>query len=677
MTDVVLVQMPFAAIEHPSIALGVLCAVLRRDGISCRALYPNLDFCERLGVERYHTISVTMTEDMLGEWCFSPAAFPEHEGDASQYLAGLTTRGYKAGSVPVDELHAMLFEARREATAFVDETARRILAMRPRIVGCSSIFQQHCASLALLRRLRELDPSIVTLLGGANCEAEMGVAAAKWFPWVDFVVSGEAENLVTPLCRSIFEHGRGVPTDQLPYGVLTADPVTHQRPGPRGYSGAPRAAVERFDDVPTPDYDDWFEAFVASPLHVQAIPGLLVETSRGCWWGQKHHCTFCGLNGLGLGYRAKSPQHVLDEFEALSSRYRIKRFEVVDNILDNGHMNTVLPRLAEQNAGYTFFYETKSNLKREQMRTLASAGVYWIQPGIESLHDEVLTLMDKGTTTMVNLQLLKWAREFGVRVAWNFLVGFPGERDEWYAEMAEWLPLLEHLQPPSGVMRMRYDRFSLYHQDPERFGVSLVPNKSYAHVYPLPPEGLAELAYFFEDAPQHADREDRDTFTPGRRALRVAVKKWMEAFWSSRIPPLLSVRDDGDTLSFFDVRRVAVERRWSCDGLCRLVYRACETAQTPTSIVSSLRRTRPETQEAEVSDAIAELTRRRLVLAWRGKVLALGVHGHLPSLPDRLDFPGGYPHAPPAAVARATPQPLWLPSPSSQVLERSATPCPP
>lgn len=676
MTDVVLVQMPFAAIEHPSIALGVLSAVLRRDGISCRALYPNLDFCARLGIESYHAISVSLTEDLLGEWCFSPSAFPDHESDTSQYLAGLTTRGYKVGSLSPEDLHAMLFDARREASTFIDETARRIVAMRPRIVGCSSIFQQHCASLALLRRLRELDASIVTMLGGANCEAEMGVAAAKGFPWVDFVVSGEAEELVAPLCRSILAYGRAVPMDALPYGVLTGDAATHGRVGPRGYAGAPRAAVERLDDVPTPDYDDWFEALVGSGLHQSVIPGLLVETSRGCWWGQKHHCTFCGLNGLALGYRVKSAPRVLEELEALSSRYRIKRFEVVDNILDNGHMGTVLPRLAEQQAGYTFFYETKANLKRDQIRILASAGVRWIQPGIESLHDEVLELMDKGTTSMVNVQLLKWAREFGVRVAWNFLVGFPGERDAWYADMAEWLPLLEHLQPPSGVLPMRYDRFSLYHRDPERFGVAIVPNKSYAHVYPLSPEDIAELAYFFEDAPHQAQREDRNTHTAGRRALRAAVKRWMEAFWSSRITPILSVADDGDTLSFLDTRHAAVARRWSTGGVARLVYLACETAQTPSSVLSSLRRVRLETIEAEVVEALDELSRRRLVLIWRGKVLALGVHGNIPPLPDRLEFPGGFPHASPAAVARATPQPLW-PPPSTEDHERSATSCRP
>jgi magnesium-protoporphyrin IX monomethyl ester (oxidative) cyclase len=49
--------------------------------------------------------------------------------------------------------------------------------------------------LALLRIIKEKNPDIITLLGGANCEASMGQAAKRNFPWIDFVVSGEADLL--------------------------------------------------------------------------------------------------------------------------------------------------------------------------------------------------------------------------------------------------------------------------------------------------------------------------------------------------------------------------------------------------------------------------------------------------------------------------------------------------
>jgi radical SAM superfamily enzyme YgiQ (UPF0313 family) len=58
------------------------------------------------------------------------------------------------------------------------------------------------------------------------------------------------------------------------------------------------------------------------------------ESARGCWWGAKHHCTFCGLNGSAMRFRAKSPQRVLSELADLARRHHSFRFEAVDNILE-------------------------------------------------------------------------------------------------------------------------------------------------------------------------------------------------------------------------------------------------------------------------------------------------------------------------------------------------------
>ena len=78
------------------------------------------------------------------------------------------------------------------------------------------------------------------------------------------------------------------------------------------------------------------------------------------------------------------------------------------------------------------FFEIKANVSRAQVAALVDAGITWVQPGIESLHSEVLKLMDKGIQGWQNVQLLKWARELGLRLSWSVLWGFPGEKDDWY-----------------------------------------------------------------------------------------------------------------------------------------------------------------------------------------------------------------------------------------------------
>src|SRR6185295_14313660 len=81
------------------------------------------------------------------------------------------------------------------------------------------------------------------------------------------------------------------------------------------------------------DYAPYLKAVEKNFPDKDIKPVLLFETSRGCWWGEKAHCTFCGLNGQTMNYRAMSPQKALEQFEKLFSYAAdCSRFSCVDNI---------------------------------------------------------------------------------------------------------------------------------------------------------------------------------------------------------------------------------------------------------------------------------------------------------------------------------------------------------
>src|SRR5208282_1767562 len=198
-----------------------------------------------------------------------------------------------------------------------------------------------------------------------------------------------------------------------------------------------RDRIHDMDRLPDPDYGDYFAALGRSSLGPRIKPALLIESARGCWWGAKSHCTFCGLNGSTMAFRAKSAQRVYAELVRQKSRYGIGRFLAVDNIMSYHYFRDLLPMLNEHNPGVSLFYEIKSNLKRDQVELLRDAGVLAVQPGIESLSSHVLRLMRKGVTAIQNVQLLRLCREFGIEIAWNLLYGFPGETPEDYVETAQ------------------------------------------------------------------------------------------------------------------------------------------------------------------------------------------------------------------------------------------------
>src|SRR5260370_18697986 len=166
-----------------------------------------------------------------------------------------------------------------------------------------------------------------------------------------------------------------------------------------------------------------------------------------------------------------------------------------------GYFKTLLPALAADKGDRRILYEIKANVTRARVEEMKRAGITWVQPGVENLHSEVLRLMDKGIQGWQNVQLLKWSSEVGIRIVWSILMGFPGEKDEWYEEMAGWLPSLEHLPPPSGTHIIRFDRYSVYHEQAKRYGLLLFPVGSMSFIYPVWPADLDGLASFFATGP--------------------------------------------------------------------------------------------------------------------------------------------------------------------------------
>jgi len=623
--DVSLVSMPFAEVQRPSIALGLLHAALLPTAIRSEVVYGNFDFAEAIGLVAYQAMQSAPTDHLLGEWCFARLLFPDVPEKDEEYLNLVLEVRCQGFPPDLEQRKDLMRWVRAQTADHVDRLAERILEPGPRIVGCSSVFQQHCASLALLKRIHQLSPDTILLMGGANCEGEMGVETLRQFPWVECVVSGEADAIFADLCQMLLDQGREADPSTLPSGAISQAHLRNLQPVLSGNGvQAPRPLIRDMDALPTPDYRHYFEALKASTLTELVEASLLAESSRGCWWGEKSHCTFCGLNGTSMKHRSKSPERVLTELSELSGRYGIRSIQFVDNILDMSYFKTVLPKLAESSDKYALFFEVKSNLKREEVRLLANAGVRWIQPGIESLDDNVLRLIGKGNSTLMNLQLLKWSGQFGIDAAWNMLCGVPGEADSWYAEMARWLPAIFHLQPPSGLNRVRYDRFSPYQMRPQDFGLVLHASRAYGYVYPFTQDALARLAYSFENRGDEGHIHRGLHSQPGKRELQEVLREWNRLWHTSR--PILQVHTEGPHLRIVDTRPVALQRNWSAGEMETEVYRLCDSAQTPAAILKQIAARRGEVVSVEeVQTAIKTLCDAKVIVQMNGKLISLGI----------------------------------------------------
>lgn len=491
--DVLIVAMPWASTVFPSLGSGLMVSAARSRGFTADGYYPGLDFSTTIGPTTYEWMASEHPLFALGEHLFAVDIFGKRALRSDAFLRTFGPRHPTVKRAGVPWTHETLVALRDVIVpAFLEECLAEIVARRPRVLGFSCVFNQALPSLALARRVREALPDTVIVLGGGLMHGPMGAAYARGFrDIVDHVFNGEADVTFPQFLETWRDGGdlRAIP------GITIDGELT-----------APSVPVTNLDAIPTPDFDGFFDrraALTAAGCTLAPLERLSFESARGCWWGQKHHCVFCGLNNEGMTFRAKSTDRVVEELVELSSRYGVTAFAASDNILVRSGFTTLLPRIADLGLDFRFFYEIKANVTRDEVASMARAGVTWVVPGIESFSDHVLQLMRKGSTAAINVQLLKWLQEFGVKPLWNLLVGFPGETAEDFEGMIGLLPSLSHLPAPSfglGLSNLvQIHRFAPYHDNSDAFGLRNVrPAAFYEHI--VPPSVLRgdEYGYFFE-----------------------------------------------------------------------------------------------------------------------------------------------------------------------------------
>jgi len=487
---VLLLVMPFLTLRRPHLGVALLKAGLRKAGIDCDVRYFSLRFADIIGAGLYDRIAEhSPSHHLAGDFIFTSALYGEDAPPFEDFKASVADylRPY-----PEDFLR-QLERCRNLSPVFIQECAGRIDLDLYDIVGFTSTFQQNIASLALARELKRRSPATVTVFGGSNFESEMGVELHRHFSFIDVVCSGEADHVFPEVVRRMRSSA----------SLHDLGGVTCRDQGESVTSSALQTFVNNLNDLPYPDHGDYFEAFRSSTASSVIIPEMTMETSRGCWWGQKHHCTFCGLNGLSMTFRSKSPDRAYREIRHLLSTYGQYDIFNTDNIVDMRYFKELFPRIAADGVKMQLFYETKSNLKKDQLRAFRNAGSREFQPGIESLNSHVLTLMDKGVKGIQNVQLLRWAAEMEFNVSWNIICGFPGEQPEDYRQIIRWVRVIPHLQPPVFVTRFRLDRFSPMFRDPVKYGITnLRSSPAHRLCYPFPEESLERLAFYLDcDSP--------------------------------------------------------------------------------------------------------------------------------------------------------------------------------
>ncbi|MBF0310663.1 MAG: RiPP maturation radical SAM C-methyltransferase [Magnetococcales bacterium] len=622
--------MPFTSTLMPSPALGQFKAQLQQAGLPCRVVPCNVDFMREIGLGSYEIICKQRgINAQLGEWLFAPWVWDE----PPSRCGGPTDEAFFANcALELDCLRhpdpkGFLLEVRdRLVPRYLERCVEQLKAIDGvKAFGFSCLFYQTMASAALARRLKEALPDRPVAFGGASFHGEMGEEILRVMPWIDAVSVGEADDVIVPLFKA-FSEGR--PPEGL-QGVIWRDAQggLHRDQPHRPVSAA------FLDTLPPPDYSDYFQSLAAHGLLENPETRVRIhvpyETSRGCWWGEKRHCTFCGFNAEGMSFRAKSPEVALELVRHLRRTSPVEHFMATDNILPHDYYDTFLPRLAEDpcSRGLSLYVEVKPNLTRERVRRLAAAGVRIAVPGIESLSSHLLRCLQKGATGLMSVLTLKLFREYGILPSWSLLMRIPGERQEDYARMVDQVPSLVHFWPPFGGPRpMELHRFSPYFFETERYTTNQRPHAWYRSIFPPDRVDLSKVAYYF-------DADWKDVLPEGsHEALTRRVWQWVDIWKQRPRLPRFSFEEGEDNAGLtLEDTRFDRHRTWTLDAMEAAAFRAIDEPATVGLVRKRLAQSFPETRRVE--GILQEFVTHRLAMEEEGRYLSLALPAGLADPP--------------------------------------------
>ena len=601
-----LISMPWPLANRPSIQLATLKSFLKEKApeieIDCH--HPYLQVGNLLGIQVYNTIA---ERTWVAEAIYAYLLNPEKMAEILELVRKEHASRTKEAPPDLKTISSKIHRLHQDHHFDLEWSSYDL-------VGFSICLSQLTSSLYMIRQIRARHPKCRIVVGGSSCAGELGYSLLANLPEIDFVVSGEGE---LPLLELI----NRIKNDQLEgdesSGLLWRDAQGNIR-------GGELKQLPDLNDLPLPEYRDYFDELSRQPRLASLIPSLPLETSRGCWWHRvkagsvERACKFCNLNLQWRGYRSKEPHQVAGEMEELAARYASLKFFFVDNILDNNKLHELFRCIKNVERDFEIFTELRASASRSDLIQMRQAGVTQVQVGVEALSTRLLRKINKGTTAIQNIEIMKHCEELGIKHLSNLMLGFPGSDEE---DVAETLNNLKFVMPFQPLRKVRFwlGQNSPVALHPEKHGIRRITN--HPHYQRLLPDSLADsLCLMVKNYVGDRTRQKK-LWRPVARE----IERWQQSYASLRrqhFPtPLLSYRDGGDFLLIRRRGEGSEIETFRLRGSSRAIYRFCETRRT----LGEIRRKFPDFSSDKLQTFIAHMVGKRIMFQEGKRVLSLAV----------------------------------------------------
>lgn len=319
-----------------------------------------------------------------------------------------------------------------------DQVRARLRDLRPAIVGVTAITPAIYKAEALLKLAKEINPDVVTVLGGIH-GTFMYQQVLTEAPWIDAVVRGEGEEVLLRLVRAV-DDGSWSAQRAAIRGIAYID-------GDKVVATPAEAPIKDLDAI-APDWGilEW-DKYIYVPMGTRvAIPNM----ARGC----PFTCSFCSQWKFWRDYRVRDPKKVVDEIEALVRDHKIGFFILADEepTIHRKKFIAFCEELERRKLPVLWGINTRVTdiLRDEELLPLyRRAGLIHVSLGTEAAAQMKLDLFNKETTLAQNKKAIALLRRNGIVAEAQFIVGMENETREtleetyrmamdWQPDMANW-----------------------------------------------------------------------------------------------------------------------------------------------------------------------------------------------------------------------------------------------
>ncbi len=321
---------------------------------------------------------------------------------------------YVAGSLQKAGYDVSIYDAMSKFHTF-DKIREYIKDFGPDAVGTAAYTSSIYDAVSVLRIAKEVNPEIITMLGGIHANFCWEELLRKDGSIVDYIVRGEGDIATRELLDRVFA-GKKVDIPGIAYARNGKITCTKERPLIPDLDVLPLA----WNLVEWKDYS--FKTKKNSTLAV-------VSSSRGC----TQKCTFCSQRLFWKEkWRARSPENFVSELEYLNSTYGVDVAMIADETptFDRQRWEKILDLLIEKNLDLELLMETRvDDILRDKdiINKYREAGILHIYVGAESASQDMLDRYNKNLKVEQSKEAIDLINSIDIISETSFVLGMPDE----------------------------------------------------------------------------------------------------------------------------------------------------------------------------------------------------------------------------------------------------------